>query len=123
MLEPRVWRWAVGEDEARLSPRACRRAKGSHYGSVSLLVNREPASRAGARVLLIEGTNIESTEAAANFAFDNAMSKNALRTAGGAAPSAGTSHYRFETLLRTRAVSGASRDTEVAATRYSAGDH
>jgi hypothetical protein len=73
-------------------------------------------------VLLIEGSNIESSEAAANLVFDARMSQDALRAADGRAPVPGTSHYRFEVLLRTRAVSGASRDTRIAATRYAAGD-
>jgi hypothetical protein len=103
-------------------PEAPNAVPGESFGTVSLLVRRQPASRTATTVLMIEGTNIESTEAAANFVFDAKMSQDALGIAGAPRPAAGMPRYRFEALLRTRAVSGASRDTEVAATRYSGGD-
>jgi hypothetical protein len=100
-------------------PNAPNAVPGEAFGSVTLLIERKQASRLGTRVLLIEGTNIESSEAAANFMLDARMSRDALRTAGGAVPRKAASSYRFEVMLRTKAVSGASRDTAVVATRYS----
>ena len=69
--------------------------------------------------MMIQGSNIEGTEAAAEFVFDEKMSQDARRTAG-ALHAAESPRYQFEAVLRTKAVKGAARDTEVAATRYSA---
>jgi hypothetical protein len=107
-------------EQAIYMPEAPNAVPGESFGGVYLLMKREPAARTGTTVLMIEGTNIESSEAAANFVFDAKMSADALRAAGARPPAAGTSRYRFEAVLRTRAVSGASRDTKVAATRYAA---
>ncbi len=108
-----------GEPEIYM-PNAPNAVPGEAFGSVCLLVQRKLASRGGITVLMMEGNNIESSEAAARFTFDAKMSQDALRKANGSLPSTGVTQYRFETMLRTRAVSGASRDSEVVATRFSA---
>lgn len=90
---------------------------GESFATVSLLVNRKPGRGSGATILLIQGSNLESTEAGADFVFDSKMSRDALHTAGAKTPE-GAISCQFEAMLRTPAVTGAARDTAVVATRY-----
>ncbi len=75
---------------------------------MALLLNRPSASGASSRVLLLEGANMEATEAAWDFAATANNRKALLDERGLSGPAAGKS-YQLEVLLHTRALVGARR--------------
>jgi hypothetical protein len=88
---------------------------GEAYALVALLLNRPSASGAPSRVLLLEGANMEATEAAWEFAA-NAPRKALLDDRGAVGPIDGKP-YQFEVLLNTRALVGAAAGASVLAVR------
>lgn len=82
------------------------RKSGETYSAVAFL----PGQDSSGNVLIIEGTNMEGTEAAGEFITRLATLDRLLRVLP-----AGTRH--FEVLLRSTAMAGATRDTQIIAWR------
>jgi len=87
---------------------------GEAYAVVSLLMDR--SGEKGKKVLILEGVNMEGTEAAWDFVADPAACRKLLDWKGVKAPGS-EPHYRLEVLLHTKALAGAARDTTVVAAR------
>jgi hypothetical protein len=84
---------------------------GLTYGLVTFL----PSEGGSGNALIIDGPNMEGTEAAGQLITDSQAALTLLRKLQlSSAPSA---RRYFEVLVRTTAVAGASRDTEVVAWR------
>ncbi len=84
---------------------------GETFGAIAFLPNMEHEGN----VLIIEGTNMEGTEAAGEYLTNRETVSKLLQALGMAAP--GTRPRYFEVLLRTSAMAGTSRDTEIVASR------
>ena len=89
---------------------------GASYGVASLVVEFRPGTNRGSRVLILEGVNMEGTEAAVDFACDTDRPAELLQLKPAELATAGQ-NYRVEVLLRTKAMAGAARGTEVVTTR------
>jgi len=83
---------------------------------VALLLNRPSASGASSRVLLLEGANMEATEAAWDFAATFNNQQALLGGSGLSGPAAGKP-CQLEVLLHTRALVGAAAGASVLAVR------
>lgn len=77
------------------------------------LLKRPPGSREG-NVLILQGTNMEATEAGWDFAADRDRQESVLRGLKGANLDGG---YQLEVLLETTALAGSHRNSEVRAVR------
>ena len=84
---------------------------GPTYGAIAFL----PADAETGNVLIIEGINMEGTEAAGRY-LTTARDLDELRRAL-ALHSAQSSRVPFEVLLETRVLGGATRDTKIIAVR------
>lgn len=84
---------------------------GPTYGVITFL----PADAETGNVLIIEGINMEGTEAAGRYLM-NAKESDDLRAALGLRGVRGP-HAPIEVLLETRVMGGATRDTRIVATR------
>ena len=86
------------------------RKNGRAYGVIAFLPN---LARTG-NVLIIQGLNMEATEAAGEMVLSPQLTQKLLDAIGA---EAGTPLPPFEVLLRIRAVGGAAKDTEIVAVR------
>ena len=84
---------------------------GPTYGVITFL----PADAETGNVLIIEGINMEGTEAAGGYLM-NARESDDLRVALGLRDARG-SHVPLEVLLETKVMGGATRDTRIVAIR------
>jgi hypothetical protein len=84
---------------------------GATYGLISFL----PSDNATGNVLLIEGTNMEGTEAAGNLILDPTSARDILSQAG--ISEGGQSHPFFEILVETKVLAGEPSQTHVIAWR------
>ena len=84
---------------------------GETFGALAFLPNMEHDGN----ILIIEGTNMEGTEAAGEYLTNRETVSKLLQALGMAAT--GTRPRYFEVLLRTSAMAGTSRDTEIVASR------
>ncbi|MDR3718522.1 MAG: hypothetical protein P4K98_06945 [Bryobacteraceae bacterium] len=84
---------------------------GATYGLISFL----PSDSATGNVLLIEGTNMEGTEAAGNLILDPKSAHDILSQAG--IPESSRSHPFFEILIETKVLAGEPSQTRVVAWR------
>ena len=82
---------------------------GETFGAIAFLPNMEHDGN----ILIIEGTNMEGTEAAGEYLTNRETVSKLLQALGMAA----TRPHYFEVLLRTSAMAGTSRDTEIIASR------
>jgi hypothetical protein len=84
---------------------------GATYGLISFL----PSDGTTGNVLLIEGTNMEGTEAAGNLILDPKSAHDILTQAG--IPEGSRSHPFFEILIETKVLAGEPSQTHVVAWR------
>jgi hypothetical protein len=84
---------------------------GATYGLISFF----PSDGATGNVLIVEGTNMEGTEAAGSMILDPKSARDILSRAG--IPEGGRSHPFFEILIETKVLAGEPSQTSVIAWR------
>jgi hypothetical protein len=84
---------------------------GATYGLIAFF----PSDGATGNVLIIEGTNMEGTEAAGRLILEPQSARDVLSLAG--IPERGHSHPFFEILVETKALAGAPSQTRIVAWR------
>lgn len=88
---------------------------GESFATVTLLCDGTGAHGRGTKVLILEGANMEGTEAAWDFVSNAEVSAKARRELAVKDPL--PARLQLEILLRTKALAGAARDTQVVTAR------